>query len=67
MRLVSDAGDGRRRVVEDLSVTPFDLPDGCIGGYFPEMNVLAPLSRYDELSKTPAAKGVPVRIEKMAS
>jgi molybdopterin-dependent oxidoreductase alpha subunit len=66
VRLVSDAGDGRRRVVDDLSVTPFDLPVGCIGGYFPEMNVLAPLSRHDELSKTPAAKGVPVRIEKMA-
>jgi molybdopterin-dependent oxidoreductase alpha subunit len=65
VRLVSDAGDGRRRAVEDLSVTPFDLPDGCIGGYFPEMNVLAPLSRHDELSKTPASKGVPVRIEKM--
>lgn len=67
VRLVSDAGDGRRRAVEDLSVTPFDLPDGCIGAYFPEMNVLAPLSRHDEMSKTPAAKGVPVRIEKMAS
>ena len=65
VRLVSDAGDGRRRAVEGLSVTPFDLPDGCIGGYYPEMNVLAPLSRHDELSKTPASKGVPVRIEKM--
>jgi hypothetical protein len=31
------------------------------------MNVLAPLSRHDEMSKTPASKGVPVRIEKMAS
>ncbi len=55
----------RRRAVEGLSVTPFDLPDGCIGGYYPEMNVLAPLSRHDETSKTPASKGVPVRIEKM--
>ena len=23
-----------------LAVTPFDLPDGCLGGYYPEMNVL---------------------------
>jgi len=67
VRLVSDAGDGRRRAVEGLSVTPFDLPDGCIGGYYPEMNVLAPLSRHDEFSKTPASKGVPVRIEKSLS
>jgi hypothetical protein len=29
------------------------------------MNILAPLSRHDLESKTPAAKGVPVRIEKM--
>ena len=53
-----------RRQVEHLTVTPFDLPDGCIGGYYPEMNPLVPLSRYDEASKTPASKGVPVRIEK---
>ncbi len=64
VRLVSDAGDGVRRTVDDLAVTPFDLPDGCIGGYYPEMNVLAPLSRHDEASKTPASKGIPVRIEK---
>jgi molybdopterin-dependent oxidoreductase alpha subunit len=65
VRLVSDADDGKRRVVEDLTVTPFDLPNGCIGGYYPEMNILAALSRHDLESKTPAAKGVPVRIEKM--
>ncbi|MGO9427536.1 FdhF/YdeP family oxidoreductase [Rhodoblastus sp.] len=64
VRLVSDAGDGARRKVENLTVTPFDLPNGCIGGYYPEMNVLAPLWRHDKASKTPASKAVPVRIEK---
>jgi molybdopterin-dependent oxidoreductase alpha subunit len=63
VRLVSDAGDGVRRAVANLKVTPFDLPEGCIGGYYPEMNPLAPLSRYDKASKTPASKGIPVRIE----
>jgi len=43
-------------------VTPFDLPDGCLGGYYPEMNPLIPLWYHDQQSKTPAAKGVPVRI-----
>ncbi|MDB5812931.1 MAG: hypothetical protein JWN23_48 [Rhodocyclales bacterium] len=62
--LVSDAGDGVHREVADLSVTPFDLPDGCLGGYSPEMNPLVPLWYHDEASKTPAAKGVPVRIRK---
>jgi molybdopterin-dependent oxidoreductase alpha subunit len=60
--LVSDAGDEIHREVSGLAVTPFDLPDGCVGGYYPEMNVLVPLWYHDKASKTPASKGVPVRI-----
>lgn len=60
--LVSDAEDGVDRRVSGLVVTPFSLPDGCIGAYYPEMNPLIPLSHHDEQSKTPAAKSVPVRI-----
>jgi molybdopterin-dependent oxidoreductase alpha subunit len=62
--LVADAGDGVAREVAGLTVTPFDLPDGCIGGYYPEMNPLVPLWYHDQASKTPAAKGVPVRIRR---
>ena len=60
--LVSDAEDDCHREVRGLSVTPFDLPDGCLGGYYPEMNPLVPLWYHDEASKTPASKGVPVKI-----
>jgi molybdopterin-dependent oxidoreductase alpha subunit len=60
--LASDAGDGVHRQVGGLTVTPFRLPRGCIGAYYPEMNPLIPLWYHDEESKTPAAKGVPVRI-----
>ncbi len=60
--LVSDAGDGVERQVGGLKVTPFSLPDGCIGAYYPEMNPLVPLWSHDVQSKTPAAKSVPVRI-----
>ncbi|SIQ94190.1 oxidoreductase alpha (molybdopterin) subunit [Rhizobium sp. RU35A] len=60
--LASDAGDGRERRVGGLKVLPFDLPDGCLGGYYPELNPLIPLSHHDVQSKTPAAKAVPVRI-----
>ena len=60
--LVSDAGDGVHREIGGLSVTPFDLPDGCVGGYYPEMNCLIPLWLHDKASKTPASKGVPVRL-----
>ncbi|MBV9990035.1 MAG: FdhF/YdeP family oxidoreductase [Alphaproteobacteria bacterium] len=60
--LVSDAEDGVHREVGGLKVLPFSLPDGCIAAYYPEMNPLIPLWYHDEQSKTPAAKGVPVRI-----
>lgn len=60
--LAGDAGDGVDRRVNGLTVTPFRLPRGCVGAYFPEMNPLIPLWYHDEASETPAAKGVPVRI-----
>ncbi len=62
--LVSDAGDDVHRQVSGLMVTPFDLPAGCLGGYYPEMNPLIPLWYHDEASKTPASKSVPVRIQR---
>ena len=60
--LVTDTDDGEDRRVAGLKVTAFDLPDGCLGAYYPETNPLVPLWHHDELSKTPAYKGVPVRI-----
>ena len=65
--LVGDAGDGARREVTGLAVVAFNLPDGCLGGYYPEMNALVPLWYHDEASKTPASKGVPVRIRKASA
>ncbi|MFN4059451.1 MAG: FdhF/YdeP family oxidoreductase [Paracoccus hibiscisoli] len=56
------ADDGVVRQVEGLRVVPYDLPRGCLAGYFPELNPLSPLSRGDLASDTPAAKGIPVRL-----
>jgi len=61
--LISDAGDGVHREVGPLKVTPFKLPNGCVGSYYPEMNPLIALSHHDKHSKTPASKAVPVRIK----
>ena len=61
--IVGDSGDGVDRRVAGLKVVPFDLPDGCIAGYYPELNPLIPLQHHDRKSKTPACKAVPVRIE----
>ena len=60
--LESDAGDGVTRRREGLIVTPYDIPDGCLGAYYPEANVLIPVEHHAEESHVPAAKSVPVRI-----
>jgi hypothetical protein len=54
--------DGFRRVLGGLTVLPYGIPENCIGGYYPECNVLIPLDHYARKSKVPAAKSVPVRI-----
>ncbi|SLN27730.1 Formate dehydrogenase H [Aquimixticola soesokkakensis] len=50
------------RRVSGFTVTAYDLPDGCIAGYYPELNPLVPLSYHEKHSKTPAYKGTPVRL-----
>ena len=60
--LESTVEDGVERRVANLTVTPYDLPDGCVGAYYPETNALVPLDYHDIASKTPAYKGAPVRV-----
>jgi molybdopterin-dependent oxidoreductase alpha subunit len=60
--LESDAGDGILRRRDGLIVTPYDIPRGCLGTYYPESNVLIPVEHHAEESHVPAAKSVPVRI-----
>ncbi len=58
----TDGRDEELRAVGGLKVVPYDLPEGTLAGYFPELNPLVPLWYHDELSQTPASKGVPVRV-----
>jgi hypothetical protein len=60
--LVSDAGDNQLRRRDGLIVTPYEIPRGCLGAYYPECNVLIPVEHHAELSHVPAGKSVPVRI-----
>ncbi|WP_242096876.1 MULTISPECIES: FdhF/YdeP family oxidoreductase [unclassified Sphingomonas] len=60
--LESDAQDGHERVVDGLRVVEYDIPAGCIGGYYPELNILIALEHHAIESHVPAAKSVPVRI-----
>lgn len=64
VRLVTDLDDGVDRRLGGLVVTPYRIPVGTVASYYPECNVLVPVSHHDQLSKTPGSKSVPVRIER---
>jgi anaerobic selenocysteine-containing dehydrogenase len=56
------AHDDITRIVAALRVTPYDIPAGCVAGYYPELNPLIPLWHHAEGSQVPAAKSIPIRI-----
>ncbi|HWE79146.1 MAG TPA: FdhF/YdeP family oxidoreductase [Pseudolabrys sp.] len=60
--LATAVDDGVDRKVDGFRVVAYDIPEGCIGGYYPECNPLIPLWHHAEGSKVPAAKSIPVRI-----
>jgi molybdopterin-dependent oxidoreductase alpha subunit len=59
---ITDIRDDIHRSVSGLRVQPFDIPEGCMVGYYPELNPLIPLSHHAKESKVPAAKSIPVRL-----
>jgi len=56
--IVGEFNDGIERVARDFRFVPYDIPRGCIAGYYPEMNVLVPLGSAGEGSDTPTSKSV---------
>ena len=60
--LVGDAPDKFERRVQGLRIVPYNIPEGCLGAYFPECNPLIALDHHAIKSHVPAAKSVPVRI-----
>jgi molybdopterin-dependent oxidoreductase alpha subunit len=54
--------DGRTRVLAGLRAVPYPIPRGSVAAYYPETNGLLPLYHHDALSKTPAAKSIPVLV-----
>ncbi|HUZ33206.1 MAG TPA: FdhF/YdeP family oxidoreductase [Xanthobacteraceae bacterium] len=57
-------GDDASRRVDGFIVHTYNIPEGSVGGYYPECNPLIPLWHYAKGSFVPAAKGIPVLIEK---
>ena len=61
--VVGQHDDGVSRVGEAFRVVPYDIPRGCIAGYYPELNVLVPLNSFGEMSDTPTSKSVIVSLQ----
>ena len=61
--IVGEYDDGVRRVAEGFRFVPYDIPRGCIAGYYPELNVLVPLTSAGEMSFTPTSKSIIVSLQ----
>ena len=61
------SNDDIERKIDGLRVHAFDIPAGCVMGYYPECNPLIPLAHHAKRSKVPAAKAVPVRLRAMTA
>ncbi len=56
--------DGTERVAHKFIVVPYPIPAGCTATYFPETNVLVPITSVAEKSNTPTSKLVIIKIKK---
>lgn len=61
--ITSHHGD-QQRVGRRFLVVPYDLPEGCLGSFFPEANVLVPIDRFARISLTPASKSIEVSLQR---
>ena len=56
----------RTRCLEGLRVVAYDIPEGCVAGYYPETNPLIPVDHVAAVSNTPAYKSFVVSLEPAA-
>jgi molybdopterin-dependent oxidoreductase alpha subunit len=52
------------RVARNFIIVPFSIPEKCTATYFPETNVLVPITEVAEKSNTPVSKLVIIKIVK---
>jgi molybdopterin-dependent oxidoreductase alpha subunit len=50
------------REARGFRLVDYDIPRGCVAGYYPETNVLVPLASHALGARTPTSKSIPVRL-----
>ena len=56
---------GPERRVRGYRIVAYPTPIGCAAAYYPETNVLIALDHHGSDAQTPAAKAVPIRLERL--
>jgi molybdopterin-dependent oxidoreductase alpha subunit len=56
--------NGEERVARNFTVVSYSIPRRCAATYFPEANVLVPVSYFADKSHTPASKSVVISIRR---
>ena len=56
--------EGVKRIASKFIVVEYNIPENCVATYFPETNVLVPISNTADGSNQPASKSVVVRVRK---
>ncbi|MEX8546147.1 MAG: FdhF/YdeP family oxidoreductase [Mucilaginibacter sp.] len=56
--------DGRERVACGFIIVSYDIPERCVATYYPETNVLVPISCVADKSNQPSSKSIPVKLRR---
>ncbi len=57
--IISHWTDGER-IARNFQLLSYDIPRSCVAGYYPELNVLVPLSSHADGANTPTSKSIRV-------
>ncbi|MEM0964940.1 MAG: FdhF/YdeP family oxidoreductase [Verrucomicrobiota bacterium] len=58
--------NGENRTAELFLAIPYDTPKGCAAAYYPEANVLVPISAQAKESGTPTSKSIVITVRALA-
>ena len=65
--VLGSSEDGRDRVAENFRLVAYDIPRGCVAGYYPELNAVVPFTKAGDGSDTPLSKSTMVTFRRRAA